>query len=105
MSFRFSRATLVLPSVVLLFAAVPAAAQSGPAPAAKSQDPAVSSTSSAVPVTDTNAAPAKRVWTNENLNEARGTVSVVGDKRSQKSLGTPSKPGGPATSASVRQDL
>jgi hypothetical protein len=110
MSFRFSLAPrvltfAVLAFVVLPFAALPATAQSGSAPAAKSQDPAVSPTSSVAPVTDTSAAPVKRVWTNENLNEARGTVSVVGDKRSQKSLGTSSKPGGPASSANVRQDL
>jgi len=79
-------------------------AQSDPAPAAKSQDPTVSATASPTPGADanSNAAPAKKVWTNENLNEARGTVSVVGDKRSQKSLGTTSKTGNPAT---VRQDL
>ena len=99
-------ASLVLSFGVLLFAALPAMAQSDPASAAKSQDPAVSAVPTSIPApVDTNAAPAKRVWTNENLNEARGTVSVVGDKRSQKSLGTPSKTGGSATGAAVRPDL
>jgi|HubBroStandDraft_6_1064221.scaffolds.fasta_scaffold00283_25 hypothetical protein len=106
MSSRPSFASLALLFAVLLFAALPAAAQSDPASAAKNRDPAVSAAPLPVPAaTDTNAAPAKKVWTNENLNEVRGTVSVVGDKRSQKSLGTPSKPGGSATGAAVRPDL
>jgi hypothetical protein len=96
----------VLSLAVLLFVTLPAMAQSDPAPAGKSHDPAVSSTPSPAPAAaDTNAAAAKKVWTNENLNEARGTVSVVGDKRSQESLGTTSKTGDPATSAHVRPDL
>lgn len=104
MSSRLSFASLVLP--VLLFAALPVAAQSEPAPAAKNQDPSVSAAPSLVPAAaDTNAAPAKKVWTNENLNEAHGTVSVVGDKRSQRSLGTTSKSGGSATGTAVRPDL
>jgi hypothetical protein len=110
MSSRLSIAPFVLPfalllSAVFLLAALPATAQSDPA--TRSQDPAVSPTSSPTPGADanTNAAPAKKVWTNENLNEARGTVSVVGDKRSQKSLGTTSKPTGSATGATVRPDL
>lgn len=100
-------APAVLPLALWLFAAVPATAQSDPASATKNQDPTVSTAPTPGPATvvDTNAAPAKRVWTNENLNEAHGTVSVVGDKRSQKSLGTPSKPGVPANAANVRPDL
>jgi hypothetical protein len=105
MSFRFSLAPLVLPFAVLLFAALPAMAQSDPAPAAKSQDPTVSSAPSAASVTDTNTAPVKKVWTNENLNEARGTISIVGDKRNPKYSVTPNKPADPATGARVRQDL
>jgi hypothetical protein len=90
--------------IVLLFAALPATAQPDPAPAAKSQDPAVSGAPSAAPAPDTSAAPAKKVWTNENLNEARGSVSVVGDKRNSKYSATPNKPGDPGTTQ-VRQDL
>jgi hypothetical protein len=103
---RLSFAPLVSPLLALLFAALPVAAQSDPASAPKIQDAAaVSASPSLVPAADTNVAPAKKVWTNENLNEARGTVSVVGDKRSQKSLGTTSKSGGSATGAAVRPDL
>src|SRR5579863_3411467 len=106
MSSRPLFSPLVLPFAVLLFRALPAAAQSDPASAAKNQEPTVSAAASPAPAaTDRNAAPAKRVWTNENLNEARGPVSVVGDKRSQKSLGTPSKSGGSPTGAGVRPDL
>src|SRR5580704_14660526 len=107
MSSRPPLASLALPFAVLLFAALPATALSYPAPPAKIQDPAVSTAPSPPTTTtaDTNAAQAKKVWTNENLNEAHATVSVVGDNRSQKSLGTPSKPGGSATGAGVRPVL
>jgi hypothetical protein len=105
MSNRHLFAPLVLPLAALLFAAQPALAQSETASTAKSQDPAVSSVPSPAPATaDVTATPAKKVWTNENLSEAHGTVSVVGDKRNQKSLGTPSRSGG-STGASVRPDL
>jgi hypothetical protein len=100
MSFRLSFAP-----VVLLFVALPAAAQSDPTPAPKSQDPAVSAAPSPAPAADTNAAPAKKVWTNENLHEARGSVSVVGDKRNAKYSATPNKPGNPGNAPQVRQDL
>jgi len=104
MSSRLSFASL-FPVAVVLFVALPLTAQSDPGPATKNQDPAVSATPSPASTPDTAAAPAKKVWTNENLKEARGTVSVVGDKRSQKALGTPSKPGVPPTAANVRPDL
>jgi hypothetical protein len=86
---------------------LPAAALSVSDSTAKSQDPSVSSPAVAAPspAADSNAAPAKKVWTNENLNEARGNVSVVGDKRNQKYSVTPNKPGDPGTVAHVRQDL
>jgi hypothetical protein len=96
---------LLFSPIFLLFAALPATAQSDPAPPAKSQDPAVSAAPSAAPAADTNVAPAKKVWTNENLNEARGSISVVGDKRNPKYSVTSNKSGDPGTGAQVRQDL
>ena len=47
----------------------------------------------------------KKVWTNENLADAGGKVSVVGDSRNQKYTMTPSKPADPATVAQIRKDL
>jgi hypothetical protein len=91
--------------IVLLFAALPATAQSDPAPAVKSQDPAVPSAPPATPAPDTNPAPAKKIWTNENLHEARGSISIVGDKRNPKYSAAPNQPGDPGTGAHVRQDL
>jgi hypothetical protein len=90
----------------LLFAPVlPAAAHSASASAGKSQERAVSSPTAPRPVVDVNATPAKKVWTNENLNEARESVSVVGDKRNQKHTMSQSKPADAATVARVRQNL
>jgi hypothetical protein len=97
------RRFLFVPTV-LLFAVLPAIAQSDPIPAAKTQDPVVSGTPSTAPTPDTNPAPAKKVWTNENLNEAHGPISVVGDKRNAK-YSTVNKAGDPGTGAQVRQEL
>ncbi len=47
----------------------------------------------------------KKVWTNENLVEAGGNVSVVGDKRNQKYTMTPAKPADPGTVSRIKQDL
>jgi hypothetical protein len=85
---------------------LPVAAQ-WPSHSVTGQDPAASSPAAAAPspVADSNATPAKKVWTNENLHEARGNVSVVGDKRNQKYTMSPGKPADAATVARVRQDL
>jgi hypothetical protein len=96
---------LLFTPIFLLFAALPATAQSDPASAVKSQDPAVSAAPSVAPATETNTPPTKKVWTNENLNEARGSISVVGDKRNPKYSATSNKSGDPGTAAQVRQDL
>lgn len=96
MSLRPSLAFLVI-----VIGALPIAAQSDPAPAVKTQDPAPAS----APTTSTNPAPAKKIWTNENLSEARGNVSVVGDKRNQKySMGS-GTPADGATIERLRQNL
>jgi hypothetical protein len=47
----------------------------------------------------------KKVWTNENLVEAGGSVSVVGDKRNQKYTMTSAKPADPGTVSRIKQDL
>jgi hypothetical protein len=47
----------------------------------------------------------KKVWTNENLADASGQISVVGDKRNQKYTATPNKPADPATITRIRESL
>jgi len=47
----------------------------------------------------------KKVWTNENLGEASGKISVVGDNRNQKYTLTPAKPADPATVSRIRESL
>ncbi len=65
-------------------------AQSTP-PAAPTDQAQSNSTLSADSATKSLAP--KKVWTNENLVEAGGNVSVVGDKRNQKYIMTPGKTG------------
>jgi hypothetical protein len=60
---------------------------------------------SATPSTNVGTPPAKKVWTNENLRDANGNVSVVGDKRNQKYSMTPVQPADAATVARIRQNL
>lgn len=87
-----------------LFLARPCVAQS---PAASPSADSNSITPSASVATDSPAkAPAsKKVWTNENLGNANGKVSVVGDKRNQKYTATPDKPADPATVSHIRESL
>ena len=47
----------------------------------------------------------KKVWTNENMSEASGSISVVGDKRNQKYSMTPAKSADPGTISRIRQEL
>jgi hypothetical protein len=84
--------------ILTLFAAFSAAAQSqegsAPAPRSPSQD---------------SSAPAetkkpKKVWTNENISGANGTVSVVGDPKNNPKP-APSKPVDAQYVASVRKQL
>jgi hypothetical protein len=86
--------------ILTFFAAFTAAAQSqDPAaspPAAQSQDSA--------PPAETKKP--KKVWTNENLNGAKGGVSVVGDaKNNAKLASSTSKPANAQYVASVRKQL
>src|SRR5207244_12956825 len=81
-----------------LFAACSAAAQSqegsAPAPQSPSQDSS----------TPAEAKKPKKVWTNENISGANGTVSVVGDPKN-KPKPAPSKPVDAQYVASVRRQL
>jgi hypothetical protein len=59
-------------------------------------------------VTDPNAAPvkkSKKVWTNENMSDASGPISVVGDGRAGKGKSSPSTPADPAYIAKTKKDL
>jgi|ERR1700674_2691829 hypothetical protein len=84
--------------ILMLFAAFSAAAQSldssATAPPAPSQDSA--------PPAETKKP--KRVWTNENLAGANGTISVVGDPKSKPKPAS-SKPANAQYVASVRKQL
>jgi hypothetical protein len=92
--------SLTFAAILTLFAAFSAAAQSqgssAPAPPALSQDSA----------TPAETKKPKKVWTNENLSGASGTVSVVGDaKNAPKPKPAPSKPVDAQYVASVRNQL
>ena len=92
--------SLSLAILVVLFAAFTAAAQ---APDATPPAPASPPRDSAQPA---DAKKPKKVWTNENLSDANGAVSVVGN--SNGAPNTKSKPAKPADSqyvASVRKQL
>jgi hypothetical protein len=84
--------------IFTFFAALSAAAQSpdtsSPAPPAQSKD--------SVPPAD--APKPKKVWTNDNVSGAKGTVSVVGDPRS-KPAPAPTKPANAQYAASVRYQI
>jgi hypothetical protein len=74
-------------------------AQSSPSSAPKVSDGSASTSASAATTAT------KKVWTNDNLRDANGNVSVVGDKRNQKYNMTPAQPADPATVARIRQNL
>lgn len=77
-------------------AAAQAPATNPPAPAAPAQNPA--------PPPETKKP--KKVWTDENLSDAHGTVSVVGDSKGASKAKSPSgKPADAQYIASVRKQL
>jgi hypothetical protein len=47
----------------------------------------------------------KKVWTNENLGDVKGGVSVVGDKRNQNYHMTPAQTADPATVDRIKKTL
>jgi hypothetical protein len=53
----------------------------------------------------TKNSPPRKVWTNENLSEVSGSVSVVGEKRNQKSAVNTLKPTDSATVSQIRVNL
>jgi chaperonin cofactor prefoldin len=81
-----------------LLAAGSAAAQSS----SSSSPPPVSPSQDAAPPAD--AKKNKKVWTNENLSDANGAVSVVGDAKSKTKSGS-SKPADAQYIASARKQL
>jgi len=64
-------------------------------------NPASPAASSTGPASDTS----KKVWTNDNLAGAKGTVSVVGDKRNQAYHMASGHPADPATAARIKKSL
>jgi hypothetical protein len=108
MSRSFALVTLFLSASLACASSLPASSQEpvSPSPA---QDPAPTPSSTAAQAS-TKPAPkkTKRVWTNENLGDANGTISVVGDpqkpsasKPDAKSV--PDKPVDPRLVAGLRQ--
>jgi hypothetical protein len=104
------RPSFVLAGIVLLVTSVSCAAQSsgsGSSPASQepvsAQSPAQTPPSNATPLSD--AKKPKKIWTNENVSGASGTVSVVGDSRNPKYKVTPDKPADPQVVARIRKDL
>ena len=84
----------------LAILAVPCQPQAQDPPPA--QNPAPAATPSSPTATP---APAKKVWTNENVNGAKGPVSVVGGKGSPKYHMDPNQLADSATVARIRKDL
>jgi hypothetical protein len=100
---------LFSPALFLSLAAFPCAAQS-PATGTTADDntaPATPNVSGATTSSGSNTAAAtpKKVWTNDNLKDANGSVSVVGEKGNQKYAVPLTKTADPATVAKIRQSL
>jgi hypothetical protein len=81
---------------VLLFAALPAHAQSPDA--AKPADPANASTTS-----PTEKKKPKKVWTNDEIGSVKGNVSVVGDSKSPSPKASEKRPNSSGASNEGRQ--
>ncbi len=90
--------SLLFAIVLTLFATFSAAAQSQESSA---PPPQASSQNAAPPA---EAKKSKKVWTNENVSSASGTVSVVGDPKNQPKPPS-SKPANAQYVASVRKQL
>lgn len=73
-----------------------------------SQSSTASAEQTPATVTDPNAAPvkkSKKVWTNENMSDATGTISVVGDVHTSKGKSSQLTPADPAYIAKTKKDL
>jgi hypothetical protein len=108
MSRSFALVTLLFSASLVCTSSLPASSREAAAPA-PAQDPAP--TASPAPAQDA-AKPApkktKKVWTNENLGDANGTISVVGDPQKTSAPKTetktaPDKPVDPRLVANLRQ--
>lgn len=82
--------------------AVPCSAQSLSTTPSTQQNPVATATTEDA---KSKTSPPKKVWTNENLAQAGGPVSVVGDNRNQKYTPTPVKSADPATVSKIRENL
>jgi hypothetical protein len=104
----FAFVTLFFSTSLVCVSGVPASAQEA-APPAPAQDPAPTASSTpAQNATKPAAKKTKRVWTNENLGDASGTISVVGDAQKPPASkpdtnSTAAKPVDPRLVASLRQ--
>ena len=87
------------PATAANSAAKDSAAPAAQAPTTPDSIPSDTASSSAVPKK------AKKVWTNENMADATGTISVVGDGRASKGKSSPSTPADPAYVAKTKKDL
>jgi hypothetical protein len=58
-----------------------------------------------IPVTDPSAKKPKKIWTNENMTDATGPISVVGDGREGKGKNSPQTPADPQYIAKTKKDL
>jgi hypothetical protein len=105
------RCSRVFAGFVVLFAALPGAAQSSDSAAAPAapQDPAAVQTPAQISPSN-KPAPSevkkpKKVWTNDNVSDANGAISVVGNSRNSKYKLAPDKPADPQVVARIRKDL
>jgi hypothetical protein len=96
--------SVLFAGIVMLFAAVSGAAQSsnsGAQPDPASTRPQSTAKPSTTPVGARNS---KKVWTNENLSDANGPVSVVGDPKNPVK-GKTDSPADPQYVANARKQL
>jgi hypothetical protein len=104
------RPSFTLAGIVLLLTSASCAAQSsgsGSSPAPQEPVSAESPAQTPAPnaTTPSDAKKPKKVWTNDNVSGASGTVSVVGDSHNSKYKVTPDKTADPQVVARIRKDL
>jgi hypothetical protein len=93
-----------LAGIVILFAAVSGGAQSSDPGAQQSPTPSQPQTQAKPSSTSVSAKNSKKVWTNENLSDANGPVSVVGDPKNP-AKGKTDTPADPQYIANARKQL
>ena len=114
-SSDFALLSALIISGTVLCAAVPASGQTQPPATSASTAATTTAQNSAQPLvapavpTDpsstTIAKKPKRVWTNENMADATGTISVVGDGRAGKGKNSAQTPADPQYIAKTKKDL